>query len=164
MHARSLSIVSLVAALLLIPAIPMEAVGQVSYVPGLDEMTDEDNSAVVAIADAGDWKATTLGWKCLGDGLNVVLLTKHLTGRNNRISVTYRFDTDEAVGPVMWEQGAGSNKIAFAPMHVVPGFVARAKTANRVVIRVRDPADNETVTNTFYLAGAGRALNQLPCR
>lgn len=126
-----------------------------------DAITDEDTSFILSIADNEEG---ALGWRCLEDGLNVVLaLGGYYEGdEDDDIVVQYRFDDAEADPQEYWALFAGKES-AYIRMHLVAPFTARAREASRIVVRAVDPYDDETRTFIFGLDGLEQAMTHLPC-
>jgi hypothetical protein len=82
--------------------------------------------------------------------------------RDDKVVVRYRFADDAPSQDELWTQSTDGRN-AFAPVSERPGITARARTANRVVVRVTDPLDGEVKTETFPLNGFTRAVERLSC-
>lgn len=126
-----------------------------------DALTDANNSFILSIADN---EAGGLGWKCMEDGLNVILVigTYYAGDEDNDILVQYRFDHDEPGPQEYWTLLSG-NEMAYLRMDRVAEFTERARRAHRVVVRTVDPYDNETRTFVISMRGLDSALRNLPC-
>lgn len=126
-----------------------------------DAMTDANNSFILSIADNEEGG---LGWKCMDDGLNVILVigTYYAGDEDDDILVQYRFDEAEPDPQEYWTLLSGK-EMAYIRMDQVAGFTARALEAHRVVVRAIDPYDNETRTFVVSMRGLDRALRNLPC-
>lgn len=158
----------LLALLLVFATWPLPAQGQGSaevgsflYTHAQDDFTDEDRSYVITMDEDGDGG---LGWKCLADGLNVILgIGGYMGGdSDDDIRVRYRFDRREPSGYEYWGLSS-SNKVAFMRMNRVLDFTAEARRSSTVVVEAVDPLDGETRRFHFDLEGAEAALDRLPC-
>lgn len=137
-------------------------VGAFLYFEAEDALTDGDRSYIFTLGENTS-DDLSLAWKCYEDGLNVVLTVSYMVGdADDEVQVRYRFDQDSP-SDVMWWELSNTNKLVYAPMDFVPFFTAQAKMANRVVLRVIDPADGETKQDVFSLSGLRTALQRLPC-
>lgn len=126
-----------------------------------DVITDEDTSFILSIADNEEG---ALGWRCLEDGLNVVLaIGGYYEGdEDDDIVVQYRFDEEEADPQEYWALFAGKES-AYIRMHRVAPFTARARESRSIAVRAVDPYDDETRTFIFGLEGLDQAMKYLPC-
>lgn len=154
---------AIVAILILVCVSVLEAqtkVGDFTVKRDTDPITDDDRSWM---ASHGEDTDVGLGLKCLEDGLNVLLMHKYLIGdSDDEIRVVYRFDNDTPVPEHYWMLATGKT-LSFSPMGRIPWFIERAKTANRIAIRVVDPGDGEVLTDIVSLDGFSEALANLPC-
>ena len=97
----------------------------------------------------------TLVWRCSADnGREVFLLLGTYFGGNgdDQVLVEYRFDSEPASEGVWWNQST-NKRGAFMPSEDVLSFTEHVKRAGRLVLRVTDPLDSETVTYVFTLQG-----------
>ena len=147
-----------------------ETHGAFDVVYNQDTFTDENRSFILTMPTdfRSGWSEDNLGFsmKCLADGLNVLVIWGKFFGgdRDDRVAVTYRLDDRPSPGPMRWTM-LPSSEAAWMPMHLVNDFVAEARTARTLALRVTDPLDGETITNTFSLEGFGTALDRIiPCR
>ena len=147
-----------------------ETHGAFTVVFDQDTFTDANRSFIMTIpTDSRSGRlADNLGFSamCMADGLNIVVLWGKFFGgdRDDRVEVRYRLDDRPSPDPMRWPMFP-SSEAAWMPMHQVGGFVAEARTARTLALRVIDPLDGETITNTFSLEGFGAALDRiLPCR
>jgi hypothetical protein len=144
-----------------------QGTGDFSVELATDPFDDSNRSFILNVdpIDFHDGDNLAFGAKCLEDGLNILVIWgKYFAGDDEgRVAVRHRID-DQAAGPEeMWEMFAGQ-EMAWMPMHLVGEFVAAARAGRRILIRVVDPFDGETITNEFELVGFGPALDQiLPC-
>jgi hypothetical protein len=137
--------------------------GAFSFYRLADEMTDDDRSFISSDGDESGARDLALLWQCMEDGLHLAINTGFMGGnRDDEVIVRYRFDSDPASADALWNQSSDSRG-AFAPDELVAELTARARTAQRVVIRVTDPLDGEVKTKTFPLNGFSRAVDRLPC-
>jgi len=126
-----------------------------------DALTDANSSFILSIAENEEG---ALGWKCMEDGLNVILVlgTYYEGDEDEDIVVQYRFDQDDAEPQEYWELLSG-HEMAYIRMDRVLEFTGRALEAQRVVVRAVDPYDNETRTFVVGMRGLEKALHNLPC-
>jgi hypothetical protein len=138
-----------------------QIVGDFIYRPALDDFDDTDRSLIATSGEDGG----LLAWRCLSDGLNVVLDVETYYGGDDDddIQVRYRFDQNEASGYEYWRLFPAQNEISYQRMNQVPGFTAQARLADSVVVEAVDPLDDESNRFTFELDGFSEALNLLPC-
>ncbi|MEJ2240116.1 MAG: hypothetical protein P8X82_17635 [Gemmatimonadales bacterium] len=144
-----------------------EQIGDFFYVTSADPFDDDDRSMVATIEIGADEYMDDnafLAWRCLPDGLNVIYgFNSYMGGdEEERVLVRYRFDRREATDFERWSMMQG-NDAAWIPMHWVSQFTEQAKAGSKVVFRVTDPLDGETLTHEFNLAGLGQALTRLSC-
>jgi TonB family protein len=131
-------------------------------------MTDAQRVHISATSSAthsghGTVISGTLVWRCSADdGREVFLLLGTYFGGNSddQVLVEYRFDSKPASEGVWWNQST-SNRGAFMPSEDVPSFTEHVKRSNRLIIRVTDPLDSETVTYTFSLQGFTAAYRRI---
>lgn len=139
------------------------AIGDFVLVTAKDPIDDSNRSYIMTSADDDSGAAMT--WRCMADGLNVVLnIGKFFAGDDEEdIKVITRLDSDDNSGEVNWGLLQG-NMSASMPMSRVDAFTERAKTASQLAVRAIDPFDDETLTFIFTLEGFGQALEELlPC-
>jgi hypothetical protein len=140
-----------------------QMIGSFAYVHSLDPMTDADRSTIMNLGEDTSSRSLSLGWRCMSDGLNILVLTGHMGGdRSDRVVVQYRLDSSPASESQRWQQSSNS-QAAFAPMNQVSQLTQAMMNSKKVVVRVSDPLDGETKTNTFSLSGLSEALRKLPC-
>lgn len=128
-----------------------------------DDFDDTDRSYVTpapeSIVDADGFLG--LGFKCLSDGINLVLLHSYQGGdSDNEVLVRYRVDKNNAYGPSYWALAA-DHEVTFAPMDVVPKVIAEMKAGSVIALRLTDPLDNQSLDSKFRLAGFTTAINKL---
>lgn len=107
-----------------------------------------------------------LAWKCLGDGMNVILtFDKYIPDdRGHQLLVSRQFDDDTAAVPGYWTL-SGDDKAAFLPLKEVQAFTELAKSSKRVVLKVSDPVWGDIYTFDFSLSKLGSALGRIgTCR
>src|SRR5690606_39491338 len=131
--------------------------GDFSVSTGHDRLKDATNSFLLWIADN---EAGGLGWKCMEDGLNVILVigTYYAGDEDNDILVQYRFDHDEPGPQEYWTLLSG-NEMAYLRMDRVAEFTERARMAHRVVVRAVVPSVNETRASVIELRGLDSSLS-----
>lgn len=128
-----------------------------------DPIDDSREAYAFAREQEGD-DDLTLGMKCMADGLNIIAMHTYMSGdERDRVRVTYRFDKDDPIGPERWNLFS-TNTTSWMPLSKNSEFVSRARRADRIVLRVVDPADSETLTSTMSLSGFSAAYDELtPC-
>ena len=164
------SLLPLLLAAALLPTAPaaaaaQQSIGSFMVVRNVDAITDVDRSVVGTPAlDSGD-RTSLLVWRCMEDGLNVVYdWDKYFGGDDDDdVLLVWRFDRDPAWEPEYARLFTDGNKSAWLRMGTVESFTRAAVKAGRVVVRVTDPLDDETITDTFELDGLRTALGELTC-
>jgi len=139
-------------------------VGSFTIVQALDPIDDSNRSYVMA-REEGEESEAGLAWRCMADGMNVVLMIgKYFGGDDDdEIQVITRIDQDEHSGMVYWPLLQG-NRSAFMPMTRITDFTERAKSAKQIAVRATDPLDGETLTFIFPASGLTQALAKIaPC-
>lgn len=128
------------------------------YVERKDPITDANRSRVEVINNEGH----ALSFMHMEDGINVVLLWgKYFGGdRLDRVQVTYRIDSQVAVGPRNWHLMT-SKRAAWMPMNEIAGFRQALSRGQTITIRIVDPLDGETITTAFPLAGFNNVVRRL---
>lgn len=103
-----------------------------------------------------------LGWKCLGDGMNVILaFGKYFRDdRGRQILVRYQFDGKTEAAPTYWTLANGG-EAAYMPLSDVAAFTSQARGSRQVVMRVSDPVDGQTRTFDIGLGKLGSALGRV---
>ncbi len=154
---------SLVLALAL--ATPSLAAAQVSKagnftVIAAKDPLDNSNRSLAFAASADEDNG--LAWKCLGDGMNVILtLDKWIPDdRGRQLLVRHQFDGQTAPVPGYWTL-ARDGMAAYLPLAEVPAFTETAKSSKRVVLKVSSPLRGETYTFDFSLAKLGAAIGRV---
>lgn len=138
-------------------------IGDFVFATAKDPIDDSNRSYILTYAEDDAGGAMT--WRCMADGLNVVLnIGKYFAGdEDNDILVITRLGSDENSGEVYWRLLQG-NTSAFMPLDRVEAFTERAKTAGTLAVRAIDPYDDETLTFIFPIEGFSEALAALvPC-
>lgn len=138
-------------------------IGDFVLVTAKDPIDDSNRSYILTYAD--DDSGGALTWRCMADGLNVVLnLGKYFAGdEDNDIVVITRLDSDPNSGEVYWRLLQG-NTSSFMPTELLEAFTERARTASTLAVRAIDPFDDETLTFIFPIEGVSEALAALlPC-
>lgn len=140
--------------------------GDFTIVRRQDPLDDANRSFTVtpALDPVGD-REPVFGWHCMADGLNVVVNFDTYFGGDDddEIQVRFRFDDSDPSDDTWWPLLQG-NKSAYLPMDLVEAFTDRARRSDRLVVRVTDPLDGESYTDTFRLNGLANALKAiLPC-
>lgn len=139
-----------------------ETIGVFTYSPQIDDFTDEDRSMVFT---ADQDEEGILAWRCLADGLNVIIHVGGYMGgdRDDDIQVRYRFDRNKPSAYQYWRLFPGQNKLAYMRMRDVEGFTQEGLLANELVIEAIDPLDGERRRFRMSMIGLTRALKKLPC-
>lgn len=124
-----------------------------------DAITDDNRSFVYVAAAAGD-AMFSIGYK--HDGMNVMLfLDKYVVGdRDGDAIVIYRIDGGKPSEREYW-QLSSDKRVLFVPMHRVSGFVKDLTGKNKIIIRVIDPANGNSLTYTFRINGLKEAYANL---
>lgn len=140
--------------------------GDWTYTADADPIDDSDRSMAMTLSpetSGGDYGS--LGFKCLVDGMNVIIGWGSYFGgdSDDDVVVVHRFDSEPASPQQYWHLFPGSNEMAWMPMDLVPQFVADARQSRKVAVRVSDPLDGETKTFTYSLDGAAAMMDRLPC-
>jgi hypothetical protein len=159
------------AALVTLVTLPALLVGQWHYGTFKDEFTDQTSYYILHVVTgvssrSGDVHGS-LAWKCdqRSEPPYISLLLGTHVGSS--ITVDYRFDTTAAVLNQHWGR-SDSGDVVFIDSHYVFGdvdeFTGRAKTASKLLIRVRDSSDGEVLTYTVDLRGFTAAYARLPCK
>ncbi len=134
------------------------------YKQKLDAADDIDRSHVVASTDLYEGRdGLIISVKCETDGLNIMLSHKVMTGDGDReVSVQMRVDQNEAYGPELWSL-ATNNKASWMPMKDVPGMITQLRSGEKLVMRVTDPSNGDTLSQTVRLVGIGAEIENLSC-
>jgi hypothetical protein len=107
-------------------------------------------------------------WECKQHEPPMVLLLLG-TYVGDSTSVDYRFDATPPALNRRWGRLTAGNALFMGFVtHIynfddLAGFTRRARTASKVLIRVTDLSDGETLTYTVALSGFTPAYNRLPC-
>jgi hypothetical protein len=135
---------------------------EVLFFGDVDEFTGEDNSFVSVVPNSQSAEFS-LGWKCFYDGLNTLLSHSYLGGNNDdEVVVLTKFDDEQPSAENFYDLAA-DHEITYFDMADVPKFVDSAISADRVSIRLIDPLDGETMTESFGLKGLDVELRKLSC-
>ena len=139
-----------------------ESIGSFEYFKDLDEFTDEDRSTIMT---ADEDARGVLIWRCMADGLNVLLNVGGFMGgdRDDDIQVRYRFDANEPSGYQYWRLFPGQNEIAYMRMNNVDSFTIEALASTALVMEAIDPLDNERRRYRMTVSGLKQALGKLSC-
>lgn len=134
------------------------------YKEGRDPFTDEVRAMASPPSDMYEHDAPlVIGIKCEYDGLNILINHKYLGGdRDDDIQVQMRVDDNERYGPRYWRLEA-DHRHAWMPLSDVPNLVEEMRNGIRLLIRVTDPLDGESITQAVSLRGFSAALKKLPC-
>lgn len=135
------------------------------YSKSSDPFSDDDRSTITANAEIyGNQDVLLLiALKCMDDGLNVVLGHKYLGGDSDgEIRVELRVDKNETYGPKYWKLVSG-HKFSWMPMADIAKLVREMRSGNILYMRVVDPADGETLTQSVNLQGFSAAIDKLSC-
>jgi hypothetical protein len=141
-------------------------IGDFHVVMDTDALDDTHRSSVLTIAlETSVTRSAAMGWKCMADGLNVIIVFDTYFGgdSDDDIFVRYRIDQSPASSTQYWRLLQG-NESAYMPMKQVSSFTAAAKQGRKLVVRVTDPLDGETYEDEFSLNGLAAALSVIePC-
>lgn len=142
------------AIIMLVLALPVQAEWFVER--KTDPLTDQDNSSAFTITDNA-----ALFVKCTNDSSAAVgiLFTRRYLG-TDPVRAWFRFDQHK-VKQGRWNPGTTGDG-AFVPSESRPAFIAEAKRATRVAIRVR-AYSGVKYTREFNLIGFTAAVDKLPC-
>jgi hypothetical protein len=148
---------------------PATASAQVSKTGAFTVMSSKDpldrSNRSFAISSSKD-EIGGLGWKCLPDGLNVVLTFRRYFDetRGRQLLVRYQFDGQQAPVPTYWTLAPGG-EVAFLPLDEVESFTAMAKDSRTVTFRVTDPLYGDNVSFDISLEKLKSALGRVgDCR
>lgn len=134
--------------------------GDFTILTSKDPLDDTNRSyAYSASADS----VGGLGWKCLGDGMNVILAFSSgyfHEDRGRQVLVRHQFD-DKAEAPPSYWTLASSGEAAYLPLHEVEDFTSKARGSRQVVLRISDPVNGETTTFDVSLVKLGAALGRM---
>lgn len=138
-----------------------EFVGSWMVVEKVDEMTDEHSSLALLLNSDGSTDLM-VGFWCMPDGLNFVVVHKYLTGRNDKIPVTLRLDRGK---PETHQFNLfPDHELSWAPMRLAPTMLQRFRSVKDFAVRVVDPADGKRITKTYSgITGTDRAFSRLRC-
>ena len=133
-------------------------VGDFAVINAKDPL-DNSNRSLAFSATADEEKG--LAWKCLGDGMNVILtFDKYIADdRGRQLLVRYQFD-DAAPVPGYWTL-APDGKAAYLPLADVVAFTETAKSSKRVVLRLNDPVWGDSYTFDFSISKLKSALGRI---
>ncbi len=136
---------------------PVKVAGEFTYIRMSDPIDDSNRSLIYTMNAGGNM----VSWKCLDDGMNVLFdLSGYMGGKDDEVTVTYRFDSAPAVGPRRFGLLTG-NKFAYLPEREVDEFTKLAISSQSLVVRATDPMDGETKTYKVGLRGLAEALPRL---
>lgn len=134
------------------------------YKDKLDAIDGTDRSHVLTSTDMYEGRdGLIIGVKCETDGLNIMLSHKYMTGDSDgAIRVQMRVDQNEPYGPEHWSL-ASNNKASWMPMKDVPGMIDQLRSGEKLVMRVTDPSNGDTLGQTVRLAGISAEIDKLSC-
>lgn len=157
---KSICFALLIGPLLLPSAAAQEQIGDFFFMHNQDEFDDSDRSSIVTADEDG----AGLVWRCMEDGLNVMLYMDTYYGgnQNDKILVRYRFDRKEATDHKFWSLST-DHTAAFMGMSELHDFTFAALEASTVVVEAVDPLDGERNRFRFGLYDLNGALQLLPC-
>ncbi len=151
---------ALASCLLAAPLNAQQMIGAFHFTSSIDAFDEVDRSFFFQLGPKAD---LTIGWKCMSDGLNMIIMHKYLAGdRDDEVLVRYKVDDQPASESEYWSL-YNNSKATMVPMSQVRSITERLKGANRLLIRVVDPADSEVLEDSFSLDGLSSALNRLSC-
>lgn len=125
---------------------------------------DNTNRSLAFSASPDEEKG--LAWKCLGDGMNVILtFDKYIPDdRGRQLLVRHQFDDQDAPVPGYWTLGR-DGKVAYLPLKDIESFTEMAKSSKRVVLLISDPLWGDVYTFDFSLSKLKSALGRIgSCR
>ncbi len=132
------------------------------YTENLDPINDSDRSTVWTNAvDASSYKNPQLVWRCFDQRLEVIYSPDEYLGKDQDISVQYRFDGNNASSLQSWGFST-TGTAAFAKELQARIFTLAALKSQKVVMRVLDYS-SEAYTYSFSLTGIKTVLAQLAC-
>ena len=134
-------------------------VGDFAVISAKDPL-DNTNRSLAFSATPDEEKG--LAWKCLGDGMNVILtFDKYIPDdRGRQLLVRHQFDGQDAPVPGYWTLGR-DGKAAYLPLKDVESFTEMATSSKRVVLRISDPIWGDTYTFDFSLSKLKSALGRI---
>lgn len=140
------------------------AYGEWEYTDKKDPFEDTDRSLITAAAGMYENdEELIISASCQFDGLNIQLVHSFLVGDSDEeVKVQMRVDDNEAYGPEYWSLASDSES-SWMPMRDVPGMITQMRAGNRLIFRVVDPADGETLDQAVSLFGFSEALERLSC-
>jgi hypothetical protein len=145
-------------------ALSTGAVAGWEYHKDSDPFSDVDRSIVLATDKS--YKSQDdlgIGFKCMEDGLNLLLIHKFLGGdSDDEVRVQMRVDKKEPYGPKYWKLFPGG-KATWMPLGEVQRMVNEMREGTRLQIRIVDPLDGETLNQSVSLWGFSAAIEKLPC-
>ena len=163
---KSFSLTFLIALAVMSPSLTsaqVTKVGDFAVISAKDPI-DHSNRSLAFSVTPDEEKG--LAWKCLGDGMNVILtFDKYIPDdRGRQLLVRRQFDRDSTPVPGYWTL-ARDGKAAYLPLKDVEEFTEQAKSSKRVVLRVSDPIWGDTYTFDFSLSKLKSALGRIgTCR
>lgn len=143
----------------------IEEIGDFYYAEVRDEMTDENQSLIMVMAEEDGYREPTLMWTCNDDGGYIVMYKwdKYFIGNNrDGADVMFRFD-DGSPSPADSWSISDDHKAAFLPLDITDQFTQITAQSQRLILRVED-SDGERLTDVFPLNGFQQALERLNCR
>jgi len=137
----------------------IKKVGDFAVINAKDPI-DSTNRSLAFSATADEEKG--LAWKCLGDGMNVIVtFDKYIPDdRGRQLLVRYQFDNQDAPVPGYWTL-AHDGKAAYLPLAEVGAFTEMAKASKRVVLRLNDPIWGDSYTFDFSISKLKSALGRI---
>jgi len=140
------------------------AYGGWEYNHSKDPFDDTDRSAITPSWDMyGREDLLVIVVSCQFDGLNILLSHTYMAGDlDEEVRVEMRVDQSQAYGPKNWSLTL-DNEGSYMPISDVPIMIAQLKAGNRLIMRVVDPVDGETLNQSVSLVGFGAAVKKLSC-
>ena len=137
----------------------VKKVGDFAVINAKDPI-DSTNRSLAFSATVDEEKG--LAWKCLGDGMNVIItFDKYIPDdRGRQLLVRYQFDNQDAPVPGYWTL-AHDSKAAYLPLAEVPAFTEMAKSSKKVVLRLNDPIWGDSYTFDFSISKLKSALGRI---
>ena len=122
-------------------------------------------TSIAFSAAATSERHAAIAWRCMADGLNVIYLVGNAVGReiDREVAIASAVDQHEHE-PQRWLLLEG-HQAAFLPRASVEAFTTEALAAERLSLRLVDPATGRAFADEFMLDGLRSALQYiLPCQ
>ncbi len=137
-------------------------VGDFTYVPLTDPMSDRDLTYITTPAlDRERNGEAHLLWRCSGSRIELVMRAPDLTGLRGPVRVRWRFDRGPASDRQSWRSSTVA-PVIYAPETVLYPFSMFAADAASVLVRAED-AEGNAHDYRFSVRGLGAGLDRLAC-